>query len=149
MLLLFVPLVSAQSVDDEIDNLVYYAEQYEMGNINYLQLLAYGSLIKEDVNDLLGSFQYEEHGPRGISAEAAEVFFGEPTWYTKWAWDVYQNEEVQLDEKLPSYEKVLFDGHRVQITFNAWPHRYSAGGEEVVFYWTEFRVDRERFWKCN
>jgi len=121
-LLLIVPVVSAQSVDEEIENIVYYAEQYEMGDINYLQLMAQATLIRGDINELLGDFKFEEHGPSGVTAEAAEEYFGEPEWYTKRAWDVSEDRDVILDEKVPTFRNTIFDGQRVQLTFNAWPN---------------------------
>ena len=72
IILLSIPFASAQSVDAEISKLVDYAEQYEMGNIDYLELLIYASLARENINKILGSFNEEERGPSGITAEAAE-----------------------------------------------------------------------------
>ena len=139
LMLVLLPVVSAGSVDEEIGKLVSYAEQYEMGNINYLELQIYSSLERTKINSILGSFQWEEQGPEGITAEAAENYFGKPKGYTKWPWNVKENKEVQVDEEVPWFEKIIFDGKRVQITFNAWPHVYT-NEEQKLYYWTDFKI---------
>jgi len=148
-ILVMLPCVAASSVDEEISSLIYYAEQYELGNINYLELKVQTSLIRENVNSLLGSFKWEEHGPSGITAEAAESYFGQPREYTTWVWDVTKDEEIRMDEEVPWFEKIIFDGKRVQITFNAWPHLYSYEGEETLYYWSDFRVHFKKDFDIN
>ncbi len=138
-ILLLIPLVSAESVDEEISKLVSYAEQYEMGNLNYLELQIYSSLQRSKVNSLLGSFQWEENGPEGITSEAAENYFGSPKGYTKYAWDIKSNKEILVEEQVPWFEKSIFDGKRVQIVFHAWPHVYT-NGEQTLYYWTDFKI---------
>ena len=70
-MILLLPCVSADSVDGEISKLVSYAEQYEVGDIEYLELLVKSSLVRENINEILGSFRWDEHSSEGISAEAA------------------------------------------------------------------------------
>jgi len=43
---IFIPFASAQTVDAEIANIISYAEQYEMGNMDYLELLIQASLAE-------------------------------------------------------------------------------------------------------
>ena len=141
LILLVVPCVFAQeTVNEQIEVLTDTALEYERGNLNYAQLMMLSNLIKEEINSNLGEFKFEEHGPSGITAEAAEDFFGRPQHYTKHAWSMNEERDVFLDEALPSFEKVLFDGHKIKITFNAWPHVLTADEEITVFYWTDFRV---------
>lgn len=135
-----IPFVTADSVDGEISQLVSYAEQYEVGDLEYLELLVQASLIRENVNEILGSFRWDEHGSQGITAEAAEQYFGLPDGYTKKVWDTYNDEEIKLEEEVPWFEKIIFDGKRIQITFNAWPHIYNRDSEQTLYYWTDFQV---------
>ena len=135
MILIIIPTVAA-SVDEQIDTLVSYAELYETGDINYLELQVQTGIARQEINEILGSFEFEDHGPGGITSEAAEQYFGTPEKYTDWAWDVANDDDVQLEEPVPAFEKIIFDGKRVQVTFNAWPHLYD--GE--LYYWTEFEV---------
>lgn len=143
LLLLFIlsfPLASAVSVDEQISQVVSYAEQYEIGQMEYLELLVQVSLVRDEINELLGSFSWDEYAPPGITPEAAEQYFGIPTGYTKHAWDVVVNEETRLDEQVPWFERIVLDGKRVQVIFHAWPHIYSQDGEETLYYWTDFEV---------
>ena len=41
LLFLIIPFVFAGSVDNEIQKIAHYSEQYETGNINYVQLEIY------------------------------------------------------------------------------------------------------------
>src|SRR3989338_180042 len=111
LIILLIPLTSAQTVDAEISHLIGYAEQYEMGNIDYLELLIQGSLTRNKVNKILGSFNQEERGPSGITADAAEQFFGVPKGYTKQAWSSSTDKNTKLEEEVPWFEKILFDLH--------------------------------------
>ena len=140
LIILLIPLTSAQTVDAEISHLIGYAEQYEMGNIDYLELLIQGSLTRNKVNKILGSFNQEERGPSGITADAAEQFFGVPKGYTKQAWSSSTDKNTKLEEEVPWFEKILFDGKRIQMSFNAWPHIYENNGEQTLYYWTDFQI---------
>src|SRR3989338_6779392 len=138
--IILLPLVSAQTVDEEVSKIISSAEQYEMGNLDYLELLIQASLTRDEVNELLGSFTIEEHGHSGISADAAEQYFGVPKGYTSSAWSSSTDENVDLEEEVPWFEKIIFDGKRIQMSFHAWPHIYDTDGEEILYYWTDFQV---------
>src|SRR3989338_11220614 len=140
LIILLIPLTSAQTVDAEISHLIGYAEQYEMGNIDYLELLIQGSLTRNKVNKILGSFNQEERGHSGITADAAEQFFGVQKGYTKQAWSSSTDKNTKLEEEVPWFEKILFDGKRIQMSFNAWPHIYENNGEQTLYYWTDFQI---------
>ena len=40
--------VLAGSVDDDLQKVTHYAEEYEVGNINYVQLMVYLSSVREN-----------------------------------------------------------------------------------------------------
>jgi len=58
-LLVLFPIVHAQvpdasEINEKISSIVHYAEEYEIGNIDYLQLNVYGHKIRADLNLMLG-----------------------------------------------------------------------------------------------
>jgi hypothetical protein len=130
---LLLPLAMAQTVDESISNLVANAEQYELGNINYMELVAYNGIVRENINQELGSV-HQEDGPSAVSLESIEDYFGTPSEYTRHAWNSRENKEAMLDEPVPTFRKILFDGKRIQITLNAWPQVYTKDGEEILGY---------------
>ncbi len=149
LILLVIPSVAAQTVEQEIDDLVNYAEQYEMGNIDYFELNVHSSIIRSNINELLGEYRMEEHGPGGITEEAAIQFFGAPRDYTKHAWDMSEDRETILDQPTPWFEKIIFDGKRIKISFNAWPHVYTKEGKQIIYYWTDFRLNFKKYFDFN
>ena len=66
LLLLLVP-VSSASINDELQKITNYAEDFEAGNINYAQLVLYSSASKERINEVIKNFlrfvtlDYREH----------------------------------------------------------------------------------------
>jgi hypothetical protein len=138
LLLAVVPSVLADSVDQEIDKLITHAEQYELGNINYVELTLYSSITRSRINSILGEVDFEHN--EGLTAQAAKSYFGTPQGYTKWVWSSSEDNEVRTDEPVPYFERIVFDGLRIQITFNAWPHYYKNHGENILYYWTDFDV---------
>ena len=61
VLLILTPLVSAETaidiaeIEDKINSITHYAEEYGVGNINYLQLNVYGFKIRAGLNLLIRS----------------------------------------------------------------------------------------------
>ena len=106
-------------IEDKIDSIAHYAEEYETGNINYLQLNVYGFKIRSDLNLLLGG-GIGENWAR-IPKESVEKAFGTPADYTNWVWVDNRQENRRLDEALPWWERIVFDGRKIQIVFNAFP----------------------------
>ena len=47
-------------INEKINSIVHYAEEYEIGNIDYLQLNVYGHRIRADLNLMLGGSIGEE-----------------------------------------------------------------------------------------
>jgi len=118
-IVLLLPLVLASSVDDEIKKLTYYAEEYETGNINYVQLVTYTSSIRENLNELLGASSKEDGGI--LKQEQIKKVLGEPTGYTDWVWVEGEEQEKRVDEEVPFWEKIIFDGKKIQIRLNSYP----------------------------
>lgn len=120
---LSVQIVSANSVDSEIQKLTYYAEEYETGNINYVQLRVYLSSVKGNLNEILGAKGEENDGI--LKQEQIENVLGEPSHETKWVWVEGEERETKLDYSVPNWEKIIFDGKKIQIKLEAFPSIFS------------------------
>ena len=123
LLLTFTASVSAASVNDEFKKLAYYAEEYETGNIDYIQLLVYTSSIKGKMNEVLGAAGREMDGI--LKEEQLKSVLGEPTEETKWVWVENEEKEKKMDKTIPAWRKIIFDGRKIQIRLNAWPSIFS------------------------
>lgn len=130
-------LVSADSIEDKINSIVKYAEQYEVGQINYLQVQVHANSIREDINEMLGE-EFETGFEKGLTQESVQKLFGKPIENTKWVWSVGEEKEVKLDEPMPRWEKIVFDGKKIQVTFNAHPQVIKKDGGLIKFYWVDF-----------
>ena len=82
-------------INDKINSIVHYAEEYEVGNINYLQLNVYGHKIRADLNLMLGGSIGEEWAR--IPKENIENTFGQPTEYTDWIWIDNKHLHIRLE----------------------------------------------------
>src|SRR3989344_1476006 len=80
------PLISSasNSVDSEIQRLTLYAEEYETGNIEYVQLMVYMASVKEGLNEILGVVEKDYGGI--LKQEQIKEALGEPDEETKWVW---------------------------------------------------------------
>ncbi|MFH1637190.1 MAG: hypothetical protein ABIB71_02070 [Candidatus Woesearchaeota archaeon] len=134
--------MAADPITDKVYQIVHYAEQYEMGQISYPELKIYSNSLREDIREMMGEMVLGEENEHfeGVTPEAAEKFFGEPTEYTNWLWLSNEEKEIRVDEKMPRWEKVVFDGKKIQITFNAWPQIYKGKDGEKKFYWVDFNI---------
>ena len=103
--ILLVPIIYASSVDSEIQKLTYYAEEYETGNINYVQLRVYMSGVKENLNEILGARGKQEGGV--LKQEQIEKVLGKPSRETKWVWVEGEERETKLDYPVPQWEKII------------------------------------------
>ncbi len=115
--------VSTASVDDEFKKLAYYAGEYETGNIDYVQFLVYTSSIKGKMNEILGATGKEMGGI--LKEEQLKSVLGEPTEETKWVWSEGEEKEKKIDNPVPAWRKIVFDGRKIQIRLNAWPSIFS------------------------
>src|SRR3990167_1035307 len=76
--------ISIAMIEDKIKSVAHYAEEYEVGNINYFQFNVHGFKIRSDLNLLMGGGIGEEWAR--IPKENIEKAFGTPTDYTNWMW---------------------------------------------------------------
>src|SRR3989344_7963633 len=99
--ILFFPIISSAQINSEIQKITTYAEDYETGNINYVQLLVYTSSIREKMNDLLGASGKENGGI--LKQQQIESVLGEPNERTKWVWVEGLEHEVKLNTDVPAW----------------------------------------------
>ncbi|MFA5887554.1 MAG: hypothetical protein WC852_02495 [Candidatus Nanoarchaeia archaeon] len=133
---------AADPVTDKVYAITNYAEQYEMGQISYAELRVYSGAIREDVRLLMSEqvFGEEMNQQKGVSEDAAKKFFGAPTEYTSWVWSSKEEKEIRLENKMPRWEKIVYDGKKIQVTFNAWPQLYSGEQGDKFYYWVDFNI---------
>ena len=74
--------VSAEEIDFEIAKLTSYAEEYESGNINYVQLVIYLSSTREKMNEIMGVIDRKDGGT--VKEEQLRDILGKETEKTKW-----------------------------------------------------------------
>ena len=76
---------------------------------------------RQKVNEVLGAVE-EEGGL--LKQEQIGSVLGEPFEYTKWVWVENEDREKKLDEAVPRWEKIIFDGGKIQIRIDAHPSIY-------------------------
>jgi len=147
LILFFLALVpaalAADPITDKVHAIVHYAEQYEMGQITYPELKIYSNALREDIRELMSAVVFgieEDMHFEGVSEEAARKYFGKPTDFTDWVWIANEEHEERVQMEMPKWEKIVFDGKKIQITFNAWPQLYRSKEGEKKFYWVDFHV---------
>src|SRR3989344_2907800 len=121
--LLLFPIILASSVDDEIQRITHYAEEYETGNIDYVQLQLYLSSVRQDLNEILGVTNRDEGGL--LNEEQIRKALGEPTENTNWIWVEGQEREKRIEKPIPVWNKIIFDGKKIQIRLDAWPSLFN------------------------
>src|SRR3989344_9466245 len=77
-------LAVSTSADSEIKSITHYAEEYEIGNIDYVKLLIYISASRQNLNEILGATEQQMGG--ALKQEKIKEILGEPTEETKWVW---------------------------------------------------------------
>ncbi len=155
LLVLLLPVILADTnLDSEVQRATHYAEQYETGNINYVQFLVYMSSVRENLNELLGAV--ERHHGGLLEEEKLRDVFGEPTHETKWVWQEKEHHEKKLDYEVPRWEKIIFDGKKLQIRLEVHPSLFQKGhwdeykqewvgeGEEFLIYRLHFNIEFKR-----
>jgi len=125
--LFILPLVLAESIDEQIKKITHYAEEYETGNIDYVKLLIYTGTVREKMNELLGVVSREQGGL--LKQEQIRSVLGEPSETTKWVWveEMDGGYEVKLDKEVPVWRKIIFDGKKIQIRMEAFPSIFKKG----------------------
>lgn len=143
-LIIFMPFVIAAptSIDSEIKKITYYAQEYETGNINYIQFLIYSNAVREKINELMGAKKIEGGLLR---EEQLKSVFGEPTEKTKWVWVEKEEREKKLDNEISVWRKIIFDGSKIQVWLNAWPSLFRENDELIyrLHFNTDFKKPKE------
>ncbi len=144
---------NADSIEDKINSIVKYGEQYEMGQISYLQMIVHSTILRQDINEMLSEkieVHYDGHIEYGASEEEMRRIFGAPADITPWVWDVHEEKEIRIDERMPNWKKTVFDGKKLKITFNAWPNVLrEEDGSLTKFYWVHFETRFKRKFDFN
>ena len=149
--LFILPLVLAEGIDDELQKLTHYAEEYETGNIDYVQLLVYSGSIREKLNQEFGAISREHGGI--LKQEQIRKMLGEPTEMTRWVWVPKVEHERKVLNPIPVWRKIIFDGRKIQIGLEAFPMVFVKGRdfekenggfggieEEVIVYSLHFDI---------
>ena len=144
---------NADSIEDKINSVVKYGEQYEMGQISYLQMIVYSTVLRHDINEMLSEkIEVQIDGPvkYGATEEEMRRIFGAPEDFSPWVWVAHEDKEIRIDERLPHWGKTIFDGKKLQISFNAWPEVLrEEDGSLTKFYVFDFRPRFKRKWDFN
>jgi len=112
-------LAVSNSADSEIKSITHYAEEYEIGNIDYVKLLVYISASRQNLNEILGATEQQMGGV--LKQEKIKEILGEPTEETKWVWVEGEEQDKKLDSSVPVWKKIVFDGKKIQISLDAFP----------------------------
>ncbi len=137
-----IPFVFSSSIESEIQKITHYAEEYETGNINYVQLQIYLGSGRQKLNEILGATGMEHGGI--LKQEQLKSFLGEPTGETRWVWNEKEKREKRIDSDVPTWEKIIFDGNKIQIKLNAYPFIVD---EELVYnlnFMANFKKPKEQ-----
>lgn len=137
-IILFSSSVYAASIDAEIKKITNYAEDYETGNINYVQFLVYSSAVREKMNEILGATGREMGGI--LKEEQMKSVLGEATEETKWVWVENEEREKKMDKAVPAWRKIIFDGNKIQVWLNSWPSIFSKKNETLLIYRLNFEI---------
>jgi len=112
-------LAVSTSADSEIKTITHYAEEYEIGNIDYVKLLVYISASRQNLNEILGATEKQMGGV--LKQEKIKEILGDPTEETKWVWVEGEEQDKKLDSSVPVWRKIIFDGKKIQIRLSAYP----------------------------
>ena len=131
LIVLIIPIVNA-GIDTGIKKITHHAEEYEIGNINYAQLIVYTTSLSQELAEEMGATTQGHDAV--LKAEQLRSVLGEPTETTKWVWVENEEREKKLDEEIPAWRKIIFDGKKIQIWLDAWPNIISKDDKDLVFY---------------
>ena len=84
------------------------------------------------MNEVLGATGKQIGGI--LKEEQLKSILGEPTEETKWVWMEGEEKEKKMENSIPVWRKIIFDGRKIQIRLNAWPSIFSK---------KEFKEDNE------
>jgi len=132
-----------------MQKVTYYAEEYEIGNINYVQLIVYLSSIRENLNEIMGVVEKSEGGL--LKQEQIRNVLGEPEEETKWVWVEKEEQEIKLEHYVPIWKRIVFDGKKIRISLSAHPSLFKKCLEEdknecekFIIYRLHFEIEFKR-----
>ncbi len=133
-ILLSVSVISAASgsINSEMQKITYYAEEYETGNINYVQFMVYLSSVRENLNEILGATERQEGGL--LKQEQIKNVLGNPDEETKWVWVENEQREIKLEHSVPVWKRIVFDGKKIQIRLGAFPSIFKKENGSMLIY---------------
>ena len=112
-------LAVSNSADSEIKTITHYAEEYEIGNIDYVKLLVYISASRQNLNEILGATEQQMGGV--LKQDKIKDILGDATEETRWVWVEGEEQDKKLDSSVPVWRKIIFDGKKIQIRLSAYP----------------------------
>ncbi len=124
--------ISAQSIENSIQKMTHYAEEYEIGNINYAQLIVYLTSTRGELEEIMGATTQGHDAV--FKAEQLEKALGKPSEYTKWVWVENEEHDQKLDNEIPAWRKIIFDGKKIQIWLGAWPNIHRKNNQDEIIY---------------
>jgi hypothetical protein len=134
------PTILANSVDSEMQKITHYAEDYETGNIDYIRLMLHLSSARGGLNEILGATRKEMGGI--VKQDKLTEVLGEPNEKTRWVWVEGEEHDMKLDEAVPVWKKIVFDGKKIQIRIEAFPNIFKK-----KMFDDEFKGDDEEKFK--
>ncbi|MFH1326683.1 MAG: hypothetical protein ABIH59_00975 [archaeon] len=141
LIILLLPALLATSIDNEISKITHYAEDYETGNIDYVQLVLYMGSIRQKLNEVLGAVSEEEGGI--FEQKQIESALGSPTDETRWIWVEGEEREKKLDGAMPFWEKIVFDGKKIQIRLGGYPSIFNKKSPEFYEQLHKFKEQED------
>ncbi len=122
---------AATPVQEELQRLTHYAQEYEIGTITYAQFSVYLASVQKRLQAALGATRLGHD--EVLTAAQLEAALGSPTERTSSLWIEKEDREKRLDKDIPAWRTVVFDGNKVQIRLNAWPHVRRAEDTNVRY----------------
>ncbi|MBI2598595.1 MAG: hypothetical protein HYW50_05385, partial [Candidatus Diapherotrites archaeon] len=74
----------------------------------------------------------------GWPMEKVEELFGKPTSFQDRVWVENLKRDVKIARPVPAWQKKVFDGKKITIALNAWPHLTEYSDGVVAYYWVDF-----------
>ncbi len=146
LLLLFAPLTFAQETGFE--KVVQYAEQYEAGQLNFLQfkvlLLKEREAFFDKLNENVIEVAAERDMFRGWDESTMHSLFGEPNEMEQWAWSQSERMSIKLKEPVPKWRRAIYKGSKIEVIFESWPQIFAREGESILFHEFDLRTQFKR-----
>lgn len=77
---------------------------------------------------------------QGWSREKVEELFGPATEFQDRVWVENLKRDVRVKEPVAVWRKMVFEGKKITLTFNAWPNLAEYKDRIVAYYWVDFET---------